>query len=1221
MDQELLVRLALKYDSYLNWTNTSEENKGANHVLLKGEIGLCEISSKNTDSTVDQTVLFKVGDGTKKFSELPWASALASDVHDWAKATDVSFDETTKTITFIGGNSDGTDKVLKLKYTTPEEVQALISPIAADIAAIQAELSNEGTTGSAIASFSTRLNTIEGNAAVSGSIKKAAADTLIAAEAYSNDLKAEVDNKIDSEVSAVYDKIDIETVTVKADIATINANLSTEGTTGKAIKDAQSRLARIEGTGTGSIQKAKEEAVSAAQSISDAAKIELAGEINTVNNKILTESDTRNAAIADIMNNLSSTGATGKAISGVQNRLNILEGTDTTAGSIKKAAKDTLDSAKALIDEAKTDTNNTFNNAITTIDTKINNEASVRAADIAAINTKLGSDGTVGKPLKAATDRIAVIEGSATTTGSIKKAQADAISAAQTKVNEAKTELRTEISTVDGRIDTEVETINADIAEINTNLSSKGDTGKAIASVKSRLDIIEGADTVAGSIKKAAKDTLASAETLVNNAKTALNTTITTVDNKITSEASTRNAAIAKLTTDKADASTVTSHTGNKSNPHGVSLSQLGVNASATELNYTKGVTSAIQTQLNNKASSTHSHGLLNTSLLTTLANTNTDSGWSMINSNYNGGILAAIRTQGSAPVWIHNNYAPGIAFGGADTKGVMSMAYNTPSVRFAAGNGTKPVWHYTLTGTNGSTYNLNNFSPSGHTHSYAGSGSAGGAATSANKLNTNAGDADTPVYFSNGVPVACTSLDLNAASSTYGKRLYAPSIASTAGTTYTIDTYLTLIKGTLPLDTQGYYTWKHSWSYSGNGLLSATIGSSTHKIQLAGAHCEFIGGASGEYVLRITTATTSGTTGASFTTGATYQYNCHGSGYSPTWTIDSSIVGLSVSGKTITYTKNNGTTGTITTQDTNTTYSAATTSAAGLMSAADKTKLNGIATGANAYAHPTTPGNKHIPSGGSAGQILRWSADGTAAWGADNNTTYTLGSFGVTATAAELNYCDGVTSNIQKQLNNLASDIDLNAMNIEGAYDNVVSLYKAYTGALNNLTAPGFYYVSNADATNYPVGTNGHVLVMANTGSAEHIRQVFWRAGTINSNSYQWYTRSKTANGWSAWWLLSGIETRYTGTLTSGTANVGSIYGGASGWVIVAQVGANKRRSTLFIPRTFLNTDANKWCFTMSGDDYYFTFYFYYSGTTLYLKTNTSNPTTNAITHVYAIS
>ncbi len=32
-------------------------------------------------------------------------------------------------------------------------------------------------------------------------------------------------------------------------------------------------------------------------------------------------------------------------------------------------------------------------------------------------------------------------------------------------------------------------------------------------------------------------------------------------------------------------------------------------------------------------------------------------------------------------------------------------------------------------------------------------------------------------------------------------------------------------------------------------------------------------------------------------------------------------------------------------------------------------------------YTHPTTAGNKHIPSGGSSGQILKWSANGTAMW------------------------------------------------------------------------------------------------------------------------------------------------------------------------------------------------------------------------------------------------
>lgn len=58
---------------------------------------------------------------------------------------------------------------------------------------------------------------------------------------------------------------------------------------------------------------------------------------------------------------------------------------------------------------------------------------------------------------------------------------------------------------------------------------------------------------------------------------------------------------------------------------------------------------------------------------------------------------------------------------------------------------------------------------------------------------------------------------------------------------------------------------------------------------------------------------------------------------------------------------------------------------------AAYETKLKGIADNANNYVHPSTAGNKHIPSGGSSGQILRWSENGTAVWEADNNTTYSV--------------------------------------------------------------------------------------------------------------------------------------------------------------------------------------------------------------------------------------
>ena len=56
----------------------------------------------------------------------------------------------------------------------------------------------------------------------------------------------------------------------------------------------------------------------------------------------------------------------------------------------------------------------------------------------------------------------------------------------------------------------------------------------------------------------------------------------------------------------------------------------------------------------------------------------------------------------------------------------------------------------------------LNAKAASSHTHDYAGSSSAGGAATSANKLNTDAGSVTQPVYFKDGVPVS-TSHILNA--------------------------------------------------------------------------------------------------------------------------------------------------------------------------------------------------------------------------------------------------------------------------------------------------------------------------------------------------------------------------------------------------------------------------------------------------------------------------
>lgn len=58
-------------------------------------------------------------------------------------------------------------------------------------------------------------------------------------------------------------------------------------------------------------------------------------------------------------------------------------------------------------------------------------------------------------------------------------------------------------------------------------------------------------------------------------------------------------------------------------------------------------------------------------------------------------------------------------------------------------------------------------------------------------------------------------------------------------------------------------------------------------------------------------------------------------------------------------------------------------------------------------YTHPTNSGNKHIPSGGSEGQILVWSEDGTAVWGENQSS----GGAGITYSDTEpTTLTDGMT-------------------------------------------------------------------------------------------------------------------------------------------------------------------------------------------------------------------
>ena len=78
-DKTFNTRISLKYDTYANWTDK-------NPVLLAGEAAVVVVPAKSGAVQHEPAVLFKIGDGTKKFSELSFVSGLAANVYSWALA-------------------------------------------------------------------------------------------------------------------------------------------------------------------------------------------------------------------------------------------------------------------------------------------------------------------------------------------------------------------------------------------------------------------------------------------------------------------------------------------------------------------------------------------------------------------------------------------------------------------------------------------------------------------------------------------------------------------------------------------------------------------------------------------------------------------------------------------------------------------------------------------------------------------------------------------------------------------------------------------------------------------------------------------------------------------------------------------------------------------------------------------------------------------------------
>lgn len=117
------TRIKLCYDTIENWTAN-------NTILLSGEVGIAYVSV-DSDVQVMQVskpaLLFKVGDGTTAFNDLPYISAVAADVYAWAK----SATKPTYTSSEVGADAAGTASQLVNEHNTSNtahtDIRTLIS--------------------------------------------------------------------------------------------------------------------------------------------------------------------------------------------------------------------------------------------------------------------------------------------------------------------------------------------------------------------------------------------------------------------------------------------------------------------------------------------------------------------------------------------------------------------------------------------------------------------------------------------------------------------------------------------------------------------------------------------------------------------------------------------------------------------------------------------------------------------------------------------------------------------------------------------------------------------------------------------------------------------------------------------------------------------------------------------------------------------------------------